>query len=69
MEFFILGYVMDFFEGNSVVLEFVLVGDEVVKEENKGNVLWLLFYLFVLKILLYLYVFVLYLVVLVNKLG
>lgn len=45
MEFFILGYVMDFFEGNSVVLEFVLVGDEVVKEENKGNVLWLLFYL------------------------
>lgn len=54
MEFFILGYVMDFFEGNSVVLEFVLVGDEVVKEENKGNVLWLLFYLFVLKILLYL---------------
>lgn len=45
MELFTLGYAMDPSEGNSVVSEPVLVGDEVAKEENKGNALWLLFHL------------------------
>lgn len=54
MELFTLGYAMDPSEGNSVVSEPVLVGNEVAKEENKGNALWLLFHLLVSKTLLYL---------------